>query len=260
MGEFTLGYGDIGYSASFTGGTWTGELDYRMLNRQLITAVARTLDLTPLVLDITQTVAEPIDVLGVVNHNLTPSGTYRWTAYSDPSRTTLVYDSGTISAGTYYDYMPNKTTCDRIDSPVNTSYWRLELNDPTNPDGYMQMGRLFMGKRFVPSKNMDYGLKMGISEDNTSIIESPTGIESFVDAPNKRTATFSLSLIGYDIGDNFYRMALRDGIVGACLFDFDPDDKNEGMRTFICRQRTLTPLDYPSYDVNTLAVNLVEII
>lgn len=259
MSDFVMGYGDIGYDAFYSGGTWSGTLDEQMLNRQLITAVARTSDATELVLDITLTVSQVIGVVGIINHNMSNIGTYQWLAYSDSNRLTNIYDSGVITAGTYYEHLTNKTTCDST-GDVSTSYWRLKINDASNPDGFHQIGRLFFGKRFYPGRNMDYGLKIGVIDDSTDIISSPIGIEIFVDSPNKRTANFTFNQVDYANGDGFIELGLRDGISGACLFEFDPANKSEGTRTFICRQKALSPLDYLSYDINSFSVSLVEII
>jgi hypothetical protein len=36
-------------------------------------------------------------------------------------------------------------------------YWRLEIDDPTNPDGYIEVGDWFLGSYFEPDSNYDRG-------------------------------------------------------------------------------------------------------
>ena len=260
MSDFILGHHDIGYKAVFTGGTWATGLGLEMFNRQLITAVARTLDTTSFDLDITLQSSIDIEVLGLVNHNLSSTGTYQWRAYQDSGRTILLYDSGSIIAGNYYDAMQYQTDVVATDQSYDTVYWRLTLDDVGNPQGFYSIGRLFLGERFYPDRNMKYGLALGVEETNSDLNTSQVGIETFVDAPNKRTAVFSFDLMRYDKGNDFFRFSMRNGIIGACLFEFNPEDKQEGLRTFICRQKTLNPLNYVSYNINEFSIGLVEII
>ena len=259
MSDFILGHNDIGYKSTFAGVTWQPDLNDSMLKRELITAVARSLDLSAFNLDITLSVDQPVESLGIINHNLSKTGTYRWRAYSNPARTNLIYDSTTITVGKYYDKMEYQTTCDATGSEISTSYWRLTLSDPSNTYGYFQIGRIFIGQRLYFDKNMDYGLQLGIEETNSDLETSQVGIETFIDVGNKRTATFDFSLLCYNEGNEFLRFSMGNGIIGACLFEFNPDDKQEGLKTFICRQSSLSPLDYSSYNINNFAISLVEI-
>lgn len=259
MSNYVLGYHDIGYEASYTGGTWRDDLDTGMLNRQLLTAVSKTLDLTDLTLDITLNASIDIAVLGICNHNMSTSGTYRWTAYSDSGRTNVVYDSGIITAYDYLDSIANKTTCDAIDTPVDDAYWRLKITD-TNSDGYIQIGRLFMGKRLNTENNMNTGLKLGVDVSNTIIQESIAGIEVIIQSVNIRTAAFSHPAEDTSVGTEFLSMQLRDGVSEPCLFEFNPEVKSNGLSTFIGRSSIISPLDYPSFASNSFSFQIKEII
>lgn len=267
MSDFILGHSDIGYTCTFslTTGTWATNLGAAMLNRQLITAIAKTTSVTGgMVLDFDITISQQTEVLGLVNHNLTSAGTYTWEAYSTSAArttgTTPVYTSGAITAGSYNSDITYKTAITDCGAPQDLTYWRLKLADASNTDGFFQIGRIFMGKRFYPDRNMDYGLAMGVTEPDSELTTSQIGVETFVDAPNKRTATFSFDLADYAGGNEFFKFSLANGIVGTCLFEFDPANREEGIYSFICRQSSLSPLDFPSYNINSFSINLVEII
>jgi len=259
MSNYVLGYRDIGYQASYAGGIWRDDLDSKMLNRQLLTAVARTLGLDDLLLDITLNQSIDIQVLGICNHNISSNGTYKWTAYSDSDRLVEVYNSGEITPYSYLDSIIHKTTCDIIDNPITTAFWRLEITD-SNADGYIQLGRLFIGQRFTTGCNMNYGLKLGVDVSNTIIEESTVGIEAIIQAINIRTAAFSHSLESYDSGTEFLAMQLREGVSEVCLFEFNPESKDGGLRTFIGRHSSVSPLDYPSFNVNNFNFQIKEIL
>jgi len=263
MSDFVLGNRDIGYFSSFTGGSWKSAFPIRMLNRELITAVARSTTI-PSVSDITfdfnLKYNIDIEVFGLVNHNLTSTGTYRFQLFSDIGRTSQVYDSGTITVGIFFDAIKHKTNCHVMTSSINSLYARLTLSDPSNTDGYFELGRVFVGERFYPNRNMTYGMKFGVDDSNSSILESESGIEHFVIYPKKRTVNFSFKHINNEKSIEYSKMQLSDGVIGACLFEFDPSDWQEGVRTFLCRNTALDPLDYNAYNLNSLSMKLTEVI
>lgn len=260
MANFVLGYSDSSLSASYSGGTWRNNLDETMLNNKLITAAAKTLDLTTLVLDITLTSIKDIQVLGICNHNLTTSGTYQWQCFSDAGRTVNVYDSGATNPYSYDEGLLHKTTCDTIDNPVTDVYWRLTITDATNTDGYVKIGRLFIGKRFTTVDNMNYGLKHSIDTSNTVIEKSSVGIESVIQNVRLRGAVFTNKHVTYAKGEEYYKMQLLMGIGEDVLYEFDPDDKQNGIHTFLGRNESITPLDYPLYNLNDIAFALKEVV
>jgi len=260
MGNYVLGYHDIGYNAVFSGGVWRDDLTpSAMLTRPLLTAVARTLDLSELVLDVTLQESIDIQVVGICNHNMSINATYQWQCFSDVDRLNLVYDSGVIAAYAYFDALIHNTTCDALDAPITDIFWRLTIND-SNTDGFIEIGRLFMGQRFITEQNMEYGLNIGVDTTNSQMEQSTVGIEAFVQSVKKRTATFSHILTSRDEGTEHLKYQIREGVSQACLFEFDPDNKDEGVRTFIGRNESLSPLDYPQFNVNNYGFNIREII
>lgn len=55
-------------------------------------------------------------------------------------------------------------------------YWRFEALDPTNPDEYLEFGRISLSAYFEPSRNFVYGWEYGLV-DPTEIDESEGGQE-----------------------------------------------------------------------------------
>ena len=256
---FVLGHSDIGYEANITGGVYRDELDETMLNNSLITAVCRTLDNTELVLDITLNESKDIEVLGIINHNLSTSGTYQWECFSDILRTVSVYDTGVINVYEYNKDLIHPSTCDALDRPITNVFWRLTIND-TNAFGYMEIGRLFMGERFVTGCNLSQGYKFGVQTDNTVRLESSIGIEVFPQSVKIREAYLPFDQEEYDVGLDYTKLSLSNGISDALLFEFDPAIKNKGIHTMICRQQAISAIDYPFHNINNFSIHLKEII
>jgi len=259
VGNFVLGYSDSSITATYSGGVWRNNLDTTMLNRKLLTAAAKTLDLTELALDITLTDLKDVQVLGICNHNITTLGSYQWECFSDAGRTVSVYDSGVITPYTYDGSILHQTTCDTIDTAVTDPYWRLTIND-TNSDGFIKIGRLFIGRRFITVDNMNYGLKHDMDTSNTIIEKSTVGIESVIQNVRLRGAIFTNKHVSYALGESYYKMQLELGIAESILYEFDPDDKANGIHTFLGRNKVINPLDYPLFNLNDIGFALTEVV
>lgn len=55
------------------------------------------------------------------------------------------------------------------------NWWRIEIMDPTNSDGYMEIGRAYLGDYFEPTYNMVYGPGIGVKELSAEV-KTPDGV------------------------------------------------------------------------------------
>lgn len=80
-----------------------------------------------------------IDTLGILNHNLTTSATVRLQGSSDPSYVTL--DTNVVLTVT-----ANNMFYIAADLPNSGSrFWRLNIDDPTNVSGFLEIGSIVFG-------------------------------------------------------------------------------------------------------------------
>jgi hypothetical protein len=118
---------------------------------------------------------QTVTSFAILRHNLTSAATLRLRLYDGANQTgTVVYDSGSASLGdqilgwgafqwgidvwgpglftewpvAYYTLW--FATCSALS-------FRLEMSDPINPDGYMEIGRIFCGLYFEPEFNVSHG-------------------------------------------------------------------------------------------------------
>jgi len=123
------------------------------------------------------TTITPISALVLHRSNLTGAATWRVRLWEDDSKAVLVYDSGTLSAvetlafgdleygvdpygKTLYSdwgYVVSKLWF----STVYGGYAEIELSDSTNPDKYLEVGRMFLGTYFEPAYQPDEGMQSG---------------------------------------------------------------------------------------------------
>ena len=151
-----------------------------------------------------------IDTVALWGHNLTSGGSWRIRLYDAADRTgTLVYDSGAqaavalktlgeltwgISPLNEYWSATGVTphTVLALTTAVYAASFDLEWSDAANPAGYTQVGRVYLGKSFVPTVNFDWGQSLR-QQDDSSYLRSAAG-SLFVDRSNRyRVLTLTLS-------------------------------------------------------------------
>ncbi|MAE21810.1 MAG: hypothetical protein CMK92_05205 [Pseudomonas sp.] len=107
-------------------------------------------------------------------HNLTEDGTVRVRAYDGPNQTgNVIYDSGWLPALFKKTLGELAWGRDPLGASAFTnwrlkysSYWLpkenvrsllVQISDPTNPDGFLEIGRIYAGEYFEPKYNFDLG-------------------------------------------------------------------------------------------------------
>ena len=125
----------------------------------------------------------------IVGHNFTGGATVRLRLYSDIAMTVVVYDSTALAVGTpqtwgnpaaspngglAWGVLPWMDTGLLPGTPEYFTIWfasvgnaaafKLEVVDAGNADGFLQMGRIYMGSYWSPLVNVAYGLKKAWKE------------------------------------------------------------------------------------------------
>ena len=260
MKDYILGYSDVGYKSSFSGGTWNAALPITMLNNKMLTARAYS-STTNAVIDITVEDDDAVDLeaIGICKHNMT-GGTYQIVCYSNALGGTIEYDSGSLPVGTPYEKLFTKTIVHATTSALSFKYWRITLTDAGNTDGFIKVGRIFLGKRFSNERNMGYGLTMITQDKSSKIVSSDSGVETYIKNPVLRGTVFEMKLDNYTSGDEFSKLNIENGLTESLLFELDPDNIRGGLRSFIGRSSSLNPLQYPHFSINEYSFSLIEII
>lgn len=116
------------------------------------------------------------------NHNWTNASTIRLRVSNNSDMSSPTYDSGTVDGwpsivgageggagiggaggapilSAFNQYRFYRVLL--IPGSVSGRYVRLDMADPTNSAGYVQMGRLFIGSYLQPTINFQYGWKLG---------------------------------------------------------------------------------------------------
>lgn len=127
----------------------------------------------------------------------------------------------------------------RLPSVALARYWRVEIFDSTNSDGYVQIGRVFLARGWTPSVNYSYGAGLGY-QDPTPVLTSLSGAEYFDVRSKYRVMNFGLDYItdseAYNYALELQRLA---GISGEVLVmpDGGEDAGTQPLRSFVGRIR-----------------------
>lgn len=271
--------------ATLTGGDWETGLPLNNLKDRVLSKPARTK--TAAVADTQFAVAfvreRPIRVVALCRHNLSIAARVRFTAYEDAGRTDKRYDSGWLDAWPPIytplnlewrdpNFWSGRPTAEDLagypwnyihilPSLVYQQYWLIEIDDETNPAGYLEVARLFIANGWQPVQNMDLGAAIGYTS-RTGVAEAQDGAEYFDARTPYRTATFRISYMrpSEAMGDAF-DMQRRTDIHREVLYVYDPTDTAHLVRrSFLGRLRELSPIEQPYINAHAATFSIKELL
>jgi len=225
------------------------------------------------------------DVISIAAHNFSNSSQIRVSFYNDIAKTELAYDTGLI------DVWPSVYTQDELEWE-NLNYWEgtilqedienftplfyhiaksdsllyprkilVEIFDNSNPIGYVEFGRVFVGTAFQPKLNMQFGASIGYTI-NTEVEASQNNTEYFDRKRPRRTVSFTLDGLTMQEGHSTIMSLIRtQGVDQEVFFTYqNTEDTLQYNRTFIARLQQVDPIKQPYFDRLETSINLLEII
>lgn len=269
MSNILLAYQNQTDSGTLSGGSWLATLPLVNLQNRLVQRVARSngASLAATKFDMDFGVAKTIGVVALVVHNMSVSAKVRVRADDAADFATPTYDSGwvevwpsgqipqdllnweddnfwlgTISANARAGYQSPYIHV--LAAPQTYRYWRIEVDDTTNSDGYVHIGRLFMSPAWTPDVNYNYGDTLGY-RPTTKVETSLSGAEYFDVTSAPREFNFTLGSLSkseaYDYALQIQRLC---GIHGEILQVPDQDDTTRiPVRAFVARLLGIDPIE-----------------
>lgn len=263
-----IAYGNRCDEGTLSGGTWLSTLPLANLQNRLIAKVARSSGTTTAAtqFDINLGRARRIGMLSLIGHNLTVVAKVRIRGDDASDFATPLYDSGWVDVwpagmippelleweddnfwlGTLSDQARagyQSPFIHRVASLPSLQYWRVEVDDASNSDGYIQIGRLFLADVWQPTYGPVVGAAIGM--DDTTPVESSLGGSEYFDVRAKpRVHRFEMRAMNKD--EAYSRVLdLQNllGVSGEILIDPDyADAENKPRRAFVGRLRSLSPV------------------
>lgn len=271
--------------ATLSGGSWQSTLPRANLQDRVLGHVARTADaaLANTQFDVDLGKSRRIRMLAIVRHNLSVSAKVRLRGNDTASFTAPAYDSGWVDAWprqyataemawedpNFWSGRPSQEQRDFLpkvfihvaDTMKFLRYWRVEVDDTTNPDGYVEAGRVFIGEVWQPTYNASYGWKLGVDAD-TRIDKAVSGTEYFDRRSPARTQTFSLDWLTADEAfQRAFDLHWRQGLDREVFFIADPADSvNLLRRSWLARLEQINPIEQPYFAHHRAAFAMKEIL
>lgn len=186
--------------------------------------------------------AKVISAVALTRHNLTSSATWRLKLYSDSAWTSLVYDSGEVIAvmpkalgdlewgvdelgASLFSDWDHAFSVMWID-PVTAGSFRLILTDASNPDGYFQASRLFIGRYLEPSLPFTYGTIECAWVDDSTQERTDGGTLRTDESEPYRRMSWSLDWLSVVDRPRFMEWARRDGKRSDVFVSAYPEQAN----------------------------------
>jgi hypothetical protein len=256
----------VSYVPTVSGGSWRSTLPLASLLDRKLARVARstnvTLASTQFICDLR--VARPVGVLALPKHTLSPNARVRWTAAAtEAGLATPLYDSGWLTV------WPAYATREDVDGlnvahvhlpaePITARFWRCEIDDVGNPDGFVDVARLVIAGAWTPSTGMALGASYTL-ESATERIVSDGGAALYLPKPIRRQWEFEVPMLEEpETFATVWRMVRSLGTSGQLFFVFDRADPYMHERAFLCVLRELSSIDYPQASFHSVPFRLVE--
>ncbi len=267
MAAIQFGYQNNSDQATLSGGSWETALPLANLKQRVQSKVARTTDAaeasTRIDIDMGG-VDKIVRLVALFRHNLSTAATARVTAGTTAGASD-VYDSGTIDVWPLF-YIPQDLEWEADNwwlgtiSPeeaagyplslihdagrnVLARYWRVQISDVGNSDGYVEAGRLWMGPLWSPQ--VTYGLEAFlIWEPKSTEQKSLGGVLYFDEQPSARVFRLSLpALSSVETYGVMLEIQRSVGNAGEIVVIPDPDDRlRRFKRDLLGRLRQIDPL------------------
>lgn len=270
-----------------SGGSWLSILPLTNLQNRQVQKVTRSNGVTAAAtkFDIDLGQARSIGVVGLIVHNISVTGTVRITASDSAAFTTLYYDSGAVAAwpsgviptdlleweddNFWLGTLSQQARAGyqspyilKLSSVQNMRYWRVEIVDTSNSDGYVQIGRLFMARGWTPNVNYSYGSSLGF-QDPTPVDTSLSGAEYFDIRSKYRVMNFTLPYItdteAYSYALDLQRLA---GVSGEILVmpDGGVSLSTQPQRSFVGRLRQVGTIKQPNPTAYSVDFEIKELL
>lgn len=283
MSNLFLGWPNRIDEAALSGGAWLSGLPLANLQERALSKVCRSVNASTgsTVIDLDLGQARSLRALALQNHNLSQAGSWRVKLGSSAgasdiysgsyqSAWSLSFDSGQLEWGgnNWWDGMVDD---DYIRHPYiapmllptwySAQYIQIEISDAANPDGYIQMGRIFVGSGFVPALGARYGLSEGW--DDVSRLDYTLSGALVADIGRRRRwAKFELGYIRQaDEAPIVHEMLRRLGTAGEVLYLPNTSNWQSCQRYgFVGRLREMSAIEYPYVNARSIGLVIEELI
>lgn len=187
--------------------------------------------------------AYSMSMVALYRHNLTDSATIRVQLYSDVAMTTQVKDTGAVAsheAGMFSDWGYGFSII-TFATVTGVKAFKITIADASNPDGYIEAARLFVGSHVVAPYNPKYGVALGVGGSSTQS-RRPMGALDGNRRAWWRTLAFDMFVATEADRAQWFEIGRACDRVGSFVVSVFPDDGGTKTRDYAMMAKfTTTP-------------------
>lgn len=284
MSNILLGYPNYADAAALSGGDWSPTLPLTNVRTRLFGQVARTTsaDLLDTQFAVDLGAQKSIALVALTDHNLTAGAVLRVTGAADGDFLDIQYQSawvrawpwlglwalewrqpefwsGGLSKAALAQYRPVSLVVP--ETKIWARYWRVEISDTSNPDGYVQIGRLYLCDGYRPETNISYGRGLGY-ESRTIQAQATSGAKFFERRQPVRVLQAELDWMSE--GEAYERVMQMQRALDTSEEVFYVEKPSEPssylQRAFPACFRKLSPIAWPHFASHRTPIELEELI
>lgn len=205
----------------------------------------RTLSLTPSI-SLDFGTAQEIDTLALIAHN--GSGSLVIKAGSTNAASDFTSSSYDLITGDDFGYGVNLCFV-KLPAAQTYRYWKIEITDTSNPNGFFECGRLYLGKVFQPALNADYGFNLGFI-DNSKVTRTRSGNAVPLTRRTLKKVGFSLSFgTEAEMYNNLFEIDMLRGQSKDILFILDTDSANIQKQNVYGLMKDMQPIIHSAFRI-----------
>ena len=268
MGKMMFGYPNWldASAASLSGGSWETDLPLANLQNKRLSKVARSTDdaKASTIINVDFGEQKYIYIFALPKHNLTIDALIRVRLGNDATFAADNYDTGWVKAypviypadmplwddaGGWDGYLAQADYDEGntfgwthvLTAATNGRYVRIEIDDTSNPDTYVDIGRVVLASGYIPVINFQVGATLGYETSSTST-ESDGGAVFHDERARRRVCSFVLAHQTEDEAMvHLFEIKRLMGTSNQLYFIFDvADTVHLARRSFLCVLKELS--------------------
>lgn len=272
-------YDIVSDGAVLAGGDWLPALPLQNLQTERLKTITRSagLDLADTQFTVALPFGVPVLAVALDGTNLSALAKYRVRAYSDAGFTAGIFDTGwkdvvepmPFGVLAYGDpHLYDGLTEDRgrhlthiFDGAILARYWRVEIDDRTNPDGYIDAGRLVISRFLNPRCNFNYGAGFSYL-NNSQVATTLSGGKVIWTRQNPRSLRVNFEADENEITTKFSDLNDLAGYGGQVFVIPEPSlkDGRRFRRAFLATIAAQDALAYSAWRRGTAGYTFEEVI
>lgn len=157
--------------------------------------------------------------------------------------------------------LPDHDVVMELTAFYSARYITFEIDDTTNPDGWVEIGKVFAGGGLIPENGPAYGKLRKLRVSQSTVSRSDSGSQWRYRRRQGRNDAFSLELLSEDEAVIVDELQRQLDITDECLYveGTTTDYEYIQRRSYIALLHELSPVEFPLYARNAIALAVDEL-